>query len=453
MREGWVLRNRRVILLTFAVFLLVVAVGVFWYLKAQDAAHGIPTLATIIASVYAILASLWSVYGRRLDVPAFVLAAGFISLGMVFLWWNAIAWMVYALVIMALALWLDGGGKKWLLWPVALAGGALFLGLVHADIPRQGGLLAGEIWYSVDTLYKLIRGMPLKTTYYAIAALIMMFWTAFALFPFSWLKRNSVYSLLAPASLLFAYGLLYKPLFYTYYSLPAGFSHLVPLMVFVIGVLFASFFRVDVWYSLYAIIPVFAMGLTVGRIDLEPLFVFAAMVLWVALAFAPLMDYRWGIWHLMGGPVGLSMWGMWLVFVGVYNSGNHLEWWLLAAGYLVWLSEFAVSISDDVSDSLAPSMMEEALRLSDVKKFIIASGPGLVLAVISLFIGVFARWLPVISDGELSDISGGVGGIQLPFAGINTYLSSLILLNIVVVALMWVLIWMTATGAERSDDR
>ncbi len=432
--------------------LLVVSVGIFWYLKTQDAEHGIPTLVTIIGSVYAILAGLWALYGKKLDVAVFVLLAGFASLGMVLFWWNAIVWVAYALFVMALTLIMDGSKKRWGLWVLALICGVLFLWLVYADIPRQGGLLSGEIWYSVDTVYKILRGMTIKTTYYSISTLVLMFWIAFALFPFSWVKRSSAYSILAPASLLFAYGLLYRPIFYVYYSLPTGFSHFIPLVVFVVGALFASFFRVDVWYSLYSIIPVIALGLTIGRVDLEPLFVFAAMVLWVSLAFAPLMDYRWSIWHLMGGPVGLSLWGMWLIFVGVYDSGNHFEWWLLAAGYLIWLSEFAVSVSDESSDSVAPGLMEKALKEADARWFLLASGPGLVLATISLFIGVFARWLPVISAGRLSDISGGIGGIHLPFAGIRTHLSSLILLNIVVVALMWILIWMTATGTGGGDS-
>ena len=426
---------------------LFISVGFFLYWLNQYNPSGNLLAGLLLASVYGLASVFWVHYRREKNIYRDILIPimGYLTLTQAFFFRDSIVGWYFYIFISLLAIWAFKGWmkkahvKKILLigLPVLLVG-IWHLLLLFTGIAKQGGLLKGQIWYNTEVIKSVIEGMPLYTEYYFILATVLLVFMAFGVFPFSWLKDED-YVIMGPAFGYVAYALLYRLLINAYYSLPDNFAHMSLILLMVFGALIVMSFRIHRFYSVYALVPVYAIVLTTGKIDFEGFFLWAFFLFIIALSTTQTMDDRWALWHLAGGPLGMAFWGIWLLFISLYGMGFHLDWWLLFLFWISMLTEFtAIRVKGmNITDEMVRRWVEDSSMI-DLLKY---SLPGLVMSFLSLFIGWWGLNIVDLTHGPVRPYNLSLLSIKLPFGDVNTPVSALVILNIVVIALMWLSIW------------
>ncbi len=426
---------------------LFVSAGLFFYYIRQYEVSGMLLAGLLMAAVYGLSSIFWVHYRKDKNLYRDILIPimGFLTMSQAFLFKDSLlGWYFYIVLALMSTFIFKGwfsreGIKKALLvfLPVVLLM-VYQIVLLFSSINSQGGLLQGQIWHNFNVVKSTIEGMALHTEYQFIATTILLVFIAFGVFPFSWLKDKD-YIVVGPAFGYVAYALVYRLLINAYYSLPDNFTHLSIISLMVFGALVVMSFGISRFYSVYALVPIYAISLTTGKIDFEGFFVWAFFLFIIALSVTPTMDDRWALWHMAGGPLGIAFWGIWMVMLGLYGMGFHLDWWLILLFWLAMLSEFTrIRMKDmNITDEEVIQWMENA----SLKNMIKTSLPGLIMSLLSIFIGWWGLYIVNFTNGPVRPYNISILSIKLPFGDINTPVSALVVLNVVVIALMWLGIW------------
>lgn len=425
----------------------IVATGLFFYLNQQYEIDPTTLAGLFIATVYGISAVLWMHYRKDREGKQDIILPimGFLTiLQAYFLKETLFGWYLYVLIyIMSVFVF-----KKWLnrknvlkmllvVVPVLL----LMLSqiyLIFYELPKQGGLLEGQIWHNFDVVKSIVEGMTLRSEYLFILSTLLMVMVAFGIFPFSWLKDKD-YLIAGPAFGYVGYMFLYKLLINTYYALPDNLAHLSILFIMVFGALVIMSFSISRFYSVYALVPIYSISLTTGKIDFEGFFLWAFFLFIMAISITPTMDKRWALWHLAGGPLGVSFWGIWLIMLSLYGIGFHLDWWLMLLFWIGFATEFTRLSIQDIH--ITDEMVLKWVRDSSFSKILLSSIPGLALSFLSIFVGWWGLNVVNFARSPVRPYNISLLAIKLPFGDVNTPVSALVILNMVVVALMWLSIW------------
>ena len=431
----------------FAYLELIVAGGLFFYFIGQYETSGLMLTGLLLGVVYGLSSVLWMHYRRQKVFYRDILLPlmGFITLVQAFFFRDTIlAWYFYIVIsliaIFAFKGWLREGKVKAIL-AVSVPTVLLIIYQVYLlwqSIKVQGGLLEGQIWHNFDVVKSIVEGMNLHPEYLFIFSTFLLVTFAFGVFPFSWLEDRD-YLVAGPAFGYVSYALLYRLLINAYYSLPDNFAHLSLIFLMVLGALVVVSFGISRFYSVYAIIPIYTIVLTTGKIDFEGFFIWAFFMFIIALSTTPTMDSRWALWHLAGGPLGLAFWGIWLILLSLYGMGFHLDWWLMFLFWILMLTEFTrVRMSDiNITDDMVKEWLEHSSLISMVK----SSLPGLLMSLLSIFIGWWGLYIVDLTHGPVRPYNLSILSIKLPFGDVNAPVSALVIINMVVIALMWLSIW------------
>ncbi|NOZ92078.1 MAG: hypothetical protein GXO59_02275 [Dictyoglomi bacterium] len=426
---------------------LFVSTALFFYWVTQYEVSAMLLAGLLMATVYGLASVLWMHYRKDKNLYRDILipVMGFFTISQAFLFKDSILGWYFYIVLSLLAAFIFKGwfSKKeikkslMVLLPVVLL--MMYqVYLLFSSIAQQGGLLQGQIWHNFSVVKSTIEGMALHPEYQFIAATVALVFIAFGVFPFSWL-RDKDYIVIGPAFGYVAYALVYRLLVNASYSLPDNFSHLSILFLMVLGALVVMSFNLSRFYSVYALVPIYAISLTTGKIDFEGFFVWAFFLFIIAMSITPTMDSRWALWHMAGGPLGMAFWGIWMVMLSLYGMGFHLDWWLMLLFWLAMLSEFTrIRMKDmNITDEMVLQWMENA----SLKDMIKSSMPGLIMSFLSIFIGWWGLYVVSFTHGPVRPYNLSLLSIKLPFGDVNTPVSALVVLNMVVIALMWLGIW------------
>ncbi len=419
----------------------------FFYWISQYEVSGMFLTGLLMSFVYGVSSVFWMHYRKEGNLYRDIVIPlmGFFTLSQAYLFKDSLlGWYFYILLSLLAVFTFKNWLGKWewkkiliVLLPVILLM-VYQLILLFSAINKQGGLLEGQIWHNFDVVRNTVEGMALIPEYKFIFTSVLLVFIAYGIFPFSWLSDRD-YVVMGPSLGYASYAILYRLLINAYYSLPNDLAHLSIIFLMVFGALVVMAFSIPRFYSVYALIPVYALSLTTGKIDFEGFFLWSFLLFIIALSTTQTMDDRWALWHLAGGPLGMAFWGIWLLMLSLYGMGFHLDWWLLFLFWVAMLTEFTRirGVTFKVTDQEVINWMENMSIWVLIKN----SLPGLIMSLLSIFIGWWGLNVVNFTHGPVRPYNISLLSIKLPFGDINTPVSALVIITMVVIALMWLGIW------------